>query len=267
MQEYHNRVTIIGLPHARLEVVRETLANKQPMWEWVGITINQEAGRGRDSGKTVLDFYSRGFPVGLDELSATFPAVTLECELFDITAPLLHYVTMGAGAEIDGRTEEVNWEGEGSDNAGNGDALARALGGADPSAGGHPKATEMKVDDFIRRWEEEKAEHKKRAKSALMTLLTGHPGIAKVQVKFDGCCDSGQVESVAYLDGDQNERQVQDDELQAAIEDCLYAFLPDGWEINEGSFGTVEIDVATMTAHVVFNRRVEEVYTEEYDTE
>lgn len=49
------------------------------------------------------------------------------------------------------------------------------------------------------------------------------------------------------------------------MEEYVCAILPGGWEINEGSYGQVEIDIATFKSKVVHNERVLEEITTEFE--
>lgn len=102
-------------------------------------------------------------------------------------------------------------------------------------------------------------------KADLFTILAG-AGIARVTVEFDGCGDSGQIESVEAVSlagapcplpatslsigkavwGD-SEPQHHDMTVSDAIETFAYDLLGDthqGWEINDGAYGTFVFDVA-----------------------
>jgi hypothetical protein len=50
-----------------------------------------------------------------------------------------------------------------------------------------------------------------------------------------------------------------------AFEKALWQILPSGWEINEGSFGELQIDIANKTIHLVVNERISDVNTYERD--
>ena len=50
-----------------------------------------------------------------------------------------------------------------------------------------------------------------------------------------------------------------------AFEKALWQILPSGWEINEGSFGELQIDIAKKTIHLVVNERISDVNTYERD--
>ena len=49
------------------------------------------------------------------------------------------------------------------------------------------------------------------------------------------------------------------------FESALWQILPNGWEIDDGSFGELQIDIANKTIHMVANERISEVHTYERD--
>jgi hypothetical protein len=49
------------------------------------------------------------------------------------------------------------------------------------------------------------------------------------------------------------------------FEEALWQILPSGWEINEGSFGELHVDIANRKIHLVVNERISEVHTYERD--
>lgn len=69
MQEFHNFVTVLGEEKRRLAFLADALrvAHGAWCWDWVKIDCNDQAKFGGDAGKSVADFYSRGFPDGLSE--------------------------------------------------------------------------------------------------------------------------------------------------------------------------------------------------------
>lgn len=111
-------------------------------------------------------------------------------------------------------------------------------------------------------------------------------GITSVLIKYDGCGDSGCIESVSALGADNlevklPERSVAIDIVESkfdakthrfitvnarrtvpiyeAIENWCYDLLEQhfpGWEINEGSDGTIEIDVVKKTAMLLHDENV-----------
>ncbi len=72
---------------------------------------------------------------------------------------------------------------------------------------------------------------------------------------YDGCGDDGQIEDIIYFDAEGQAIDREDKELDDAVEDYTFSLLPDGWEINDGSFGTLRIDARTQKAHIEHNGR------------
>jgi hypothetical protein len=121
--------------------------------------------------------------------------------------------------------------------------------------------------------------------------------VSSIEVTFDGCGDSGQVESVDYTDskgkgideaylnktivkGSATTAYMQYDEktkllvdgkskegtVREIIEEICYDKLAashGGWELNEGSYGTFTFNVSTRKVTLEYNERIEEVRTSE----
>lgn len=76
--------------------------------------------------------------------------------------------------------------------------------------------------------------------------------VSRIEIEFDGYGDSGTV----TLAGEH------DPEVTAATENYAYALLEQmfpGWEINEGSLGTITVDLDKSRVDVRFGARVESV--------
>ena len=103
-------------------------------------------------------------------------------------------------------------------------------------------------------------------------------GITSVLVHFDGCGDSGQIEDIDAVAGDQPrdlpavELEIahvhwghpQIDRTTCAIRDAIerlaYDFLEQthgGWENNEGAYGEFTFNVADRTITLEYNERFE----------
>jgi Family of unknown function (DUF6878) len=70
--------------------------------------------------------------------------------------------------------------------------------------------------------------------------------ITSIEAHYDGAGDSGMVESVTFLAGEQTIEVTDQDSLvvEGFVEALVQSHEP-GWEDNEGSFGIVRIDLAT----------------------
>lgn len=110
-------------------------------------------------------------------------------------------------------------------------------------------------------------------------------GVTDVVITFDGCGDSGQIEEVTARAGevdvplpsdeldllvpkwgqpDPERRQVS---VREALETQAYDYLEhvhDGWEINDGAFGTFVFDVAKGEITLEYNERFMETEVSEH---
>ncbi|WP_454885413.1 DUF6878 family protein [Sphingomonas oryzagri] len=136
------------------------------------------------------------------------------------------------------------------------------------------------ADGFMARYaayQQRGAELNAANKLTLFAAL-GEAGITVVTVTFDGSGDSGQIESIAAMRGDEDadlpktpiDIAVADfhrpdpdrftKPLADAIEALAYAFLEEthgGWENNDGAFGEFVFDVAAGTITLDYNERIE----------
>lgn len=104
-------------------------------------------------------------------------------------------------------------------------------------------------------------------KHNLFDLLEAQ-GVVLVTVDFDGCGDSGQIESICAFD-EHGEVAVPEDKLANAeddgepvkdvIESLAYDLLQSehgGWENNEGAYGEFRFDVTDRTIALGCNIRI-----------
>jgi hypothetical protein len=121
--------------------------------------------------------------------------------------------------------------------------------------------------------------------------------VSSIEVSFEGCGDSGQIESVDYTDANGKgideayldkiivkgsaktsyhkwdektkklvKTEAKEGNIREIIEEVCYDKLGashGGWEINEGSYGTFFFDVAARKVSLEYNERIEEVRTSE----
>jgi len=122
-------------------------------------------------------------------------------------------------------------------------------------------------------------------KAALFGALAA-AGIVTVTVTFDGCGDSGQIESVdardahgdvalpddrieiasAPWEGTEPERRTLP--VREAIEEMAYGFLGQthgGWQDNEGAYGEFTFDVAARMITLDYNERYIETENHEHE--
>jgi len=104
-------------------------------------------------------------------------------------------------------------------------------------------------------------------KATLLTLFKMHD-IARIEIRFDGYGDSGAIEQTTFFDTSGIVIECPDIEvpregrdvvkLASLLEDFAYEVLErhhDGWEINDGAFGELLIDVAEENFQLDCNLR------------
>lgn len=149
-----------------------------------------------------------------------------------------------------------------------------------------------KMDDI---WEKIKQDQIKRAEQVkanakLLFDTLEETRVASIEVTFDGCGDSGQIETITYEDhrgkevsepkllvkgsftgkhhewDDKKKSFVEvgggEGKVREIVEQVCYDKLAashGGWEINGGSYGTFHFDVLNRQIELEFNERIEEV--------
>jgi hypothetical protein len=119
-------------------------------------------------------------------------------------------------------------------------------------------------------------------KAAAFDVLAA-ANITDVRAEFDGCGDSGQIESVlAYSSNDQTPipavnvtiqevawnstvPTARETSLADAIETLCYSYLAQthaGWENNDGAYGEFKLNTAERTIELEFIGRYTETYTD-----
>ena len=156
-----------------------------------------------------------------------------------------------------------------------------------------------KMDDIMAQIKADQLKKADRLKyhSNLLFDTLAQTKVSFIEVSFEGCGDSGQIEAVDYTDangkgideaylnktivkGSEKTSYHQWDEkkkmlvktepregnVREIVEEICYDKLGashGGWEINEGSYGTFYFDVSTRKVRLEYNERIEEVRTSE----
>ena len=83
-----------------------------------------------------------------------------------------------------------------------------------------------------------------RLRTEVFPALSKHR-VANIEASYSGYGDSGAIDGLQYRDaaGQRVERTKLPQETVEALEACLYEFLPEGFEINDGGQGTLTLDV------------------------
>ena len=107
----------------------------------------------------------------------------------------------------------------------------------------------------------ERAKAKLRAE--VLPALRNHR-VANVEAAYSGYGDSGAIDGTQFRDaaGQRVDRTSLPPDMIEQLENCVYEFLPAGFEINDGSQGTLTIDVQTAKVTLAH----QENYTETRDS-
>ena len=156
-----------------------------------------------------------------------------------------------------------------------------------------------KMDDIMAQIKADQLKKKDKVKyhSNLLFDTLAQTKVSFIEVAFEGCGDSGQIESVDYTDAngkgideaylnktivkgsektsyhkwDEKKKMLvktepREGNVREIVEEICYDKLGashGGWEINEGSYGTFYFDVSTRKVRLEYNERIEEVRTSE----
>jgi hypothetical protein len=141
------------------------------------------------------------------------------------------------------------------------------------------------MTDTIETPSEAPAEDSRAHNKNLIFAALAEAGIHRVTVDYDGCGDSGQIESIEAWDAPNEKiplpsiRKVQlasgnpdcplkEIGLEAAVENLAWDYLYDehcGWENNDGAFGTFVFIVADRTITLEHNERYTELNTSTHE--
>ena len=79
----------------------------------------------------------------------------------------------------------------------------------------------------------------------MISLSAAALGVANIEVSYSGYGDDGSIDGIQYRNptGIRVDRATIPEKLIEDLESCVYELLPTGFEIGEGSQGTLTIDV------------------------
>ena len=92
---------------------------------------------------------------------------------------------------------------------------------------------------------------KAKLRTEILPALVQHR-VANVEAAYSGYGDSGAIDGLQYRDaaGQRVDRASLPKGVIEQLENVLYEFLPAGFEINDGSQGTLTLDVLTGKATI-----------------
>lgn len=126
------------------------------------------------------------------------------------------------------------------------------------------ESTSLPTDsEFLRSYQRHVDEQKQRAAAAVqqLTVTLTALGVTTVVAEYDGCGDSGQIDSIGFRNEAGEDCTEVPDAVESQVEDLLYDLLGvrhGGWENNDGAFGTFCWKLSEQTLEHEHNER----YTE-----
>lgn len=117
--------------------------------------------------------------------------------------------------------------------------------------------------EFLRSYQLMMQQRAQRAAEAVkqLTVVLTALGVTTVVAEYDGCGDSGQIESIDFRNAAGESCAEVPDEVEKQVQDLLYDLLEvrhGGWENNDGAFGTFCWNLSDQTLDHEHNER----YTE-----
>ena len=93
--------------------------------------------------------------------------------------------------------------------------------------------------------------------------------VANIEAAYSGYGDSGAIDGLQFRDaaGQRVDRASVPQDVIEQLENCVYEFLPAGFEVDDGSQGTLTLDVATGRVSIQHQANVTETRdsTREFD--
>ena len=104
---------------------------------------------------------------------------------------------------------------------------------------------------------------KNRLRTEILPAFRQHR-VANIEAAYSGYGDSGAIDGIQFRDaaGQRVDRASLPKDVIEQLENCVYEFLPSGFEINDGGQGTLTIN--TQTGKVTIQHQ--ENYTESRDS-
>jgi hypothetical protein len=86
--------------------------------------------------------------------------------------------------------------------------------------------------------------------------------VSRVEIDYDGQGDEGSVEEVRYISGEVELASELPHDITSLLTDAAEALAPDGYEINDGGYGTLIIHIPDRRAELEHNQRYVDVRTD-----
>ena len=100
---------------------------------------------------------------------------------------------------------------------------------------------------------------KSKLRTEILPTLLKHR-VANIEAAYSGYGDSGAIDGLQFRDaaGQRVDRASLPKDVIEQLENCVYEFLPAGFEVDDGSQGTLTLDVATGRVSIQHQANVTE---------
>ena len=109
---------------------------------------------------------------------------------------------------------------------------------------------------------------KTKLRTEILPALVQHR-VANIEAAYSGYGDSGAIDGLQFRDsaGQRVDRASLPKDVIEQLENCVYEFLPAGFEVDDGSQGTLTLDVVTGRVSIQHQANVTETRdsTREFD--
>jgi hypothetical protein len=128
-------------------------------------------------------------------------------------------------------------------------------------------AAEKLMTDFMKQYEKEQKTKYEIAQKNISELADElfMNLVYSVEAEYNGEGDSGDITYVGFYDvNGENIDYKLSPEKREKLADACFAFLPGGFEINDGGYGTVKIKLADRSIVVEHNARIVEIASDKH---
>jgi hypothetical protein len=129
--------------------------------------------------------------------------------------------------------------------------------------GDEPENIRLVLAHFHQTQQARMEDAKRRLRTQIIPRLMQYR-VANVEAAYSGYGDSGAIDGIQFRDeaGMRVDRTTLPPEVVEQLENCVYEFLPSGFEINDGGQGTLMLDAQTGKITI----QHQENYTETRDS-
>ena len=123
-------------------------------------------------------------------------------------------------------------------------------------------------NEFMKNYEQETKTKHEKARDTIAALCDDlfMNLVHTVELEYSGEGDSGEIDRVVFHDvNGKHMTYKMPKEKETELRNACFEFLPRGFEINEGGYGTVHITIPERKIEVVHSGRIIEIHHENFE--